>query len=102
MNTFYGSVPLASRGGEKTLHPETLEWFEQYHWPGNIRELENVIYREYLLADGSLADPHKTRTAPRSAERRGEIERRRAHLTRMNFNEAKKQAIAKFEQCYLA
>ena len=40
--------------GEKTLHPETLEWFEQYHWPGNLRELENVIYREYLLADGPL------------------------------------------------
>ena len=37
--------------GEKTLHSETIAWFDRYSWPGNIRELENLIYREYLLAD---------------------------------------------------
>jgi len=35
----------------KTFHPTTLEWFECYGWPGNIRELENWVYRELLLAD---------------------------------------------------
>src|SRR3954452_20516723 len=34
--------------GEKTLHPETVGWFDKYDWPGNIRELENLISREYL------------------------------------------------------
>ena len=53
-----------------------------------------------MLADGPLI--RIKRPTSRSAERRGGIERRHANLTRMNFNEAKKQAIAKFEQCYLA
>nr|WP_285817739.1 sigma 54-interacting transcriptional regulator [Echinimonas agarilytica] len=29
-----------------------LEHLKQYHWPGNIRELENVIEREVILAQG--------------------------------------------------
>ncbi len=30
---------------------ETMECFRSYHWPGNIRELENVIERAILLLD---------------------------------------------------
>jgi two-component system response regulator GlrR len=33
------------------LHRQTLEWFQAYGWPGNIRELENLIHREFLLSD---------------------------------------------------
>ncbi len=33
------------------LARETLGYFEQYDWPGNIRQLENVIKRAVLLAD---------------------------------------------------
>ncbi|WDD96575.1 sigma 54-interacting transcriptional regulator [Thalassomonas actiniarum] len=29
---------------------------KQYHWPGNIRELENTIHRYYLLAGGPVID----------------------------------------------
>jgi formate hydrogenlyase transcriptional activator len=31
---------------------ETLEIFQAYHWPGNIRELQNVIERAIILCDG--------------------------------------------------
>ena len=30
-----------------------LEKLKDYHWPGNIRELENVIERQVILAQGS-------------------------------------------------
>lgn len=30
----------------------TLEFMQQYHWPGNIRQLENVIRRAAILANG--------------------------------------------------
>jgi len=28
------------------FHPEVLEMFKHYHWPGNLRELSNVIERD--------------------------------------------------------
>jgi len=40
--------------GDKSLCAETIAWFDQYCWPGNIRELENLISREYLLEDGAV------------------------------------------------
>src|SRR5687767_10763063 len=36
------------------LEPDALKLLMRYHWPGNIRELENAIERAMLLADGSL------------------------------------------------
>jgi len=33
----------------KGVSPEALQVLEQYHWPGNIRELENVIERAIVL-----------------------------------------------------
>ena len=33
------------------FHPNTLDWFDQYAWPGNIRELQNTVQRASLLCD---------------------------------------------------
>src|SRR5688572_20828199 len=35
------------------LDPDALKLLMRYHWPGNIRELENAIERAMLLADGT-------------------------------------------------
>jgi len=35
-----------------TIPPETMEALIQYRWPGNIRELENVIERAVILSTG--------------------------------------------------
>jgi DNA-binding NtrC family response regulator len=35
----------------KRLHEGTLHWFCEYGWPGNVRQLENLIHREYLFCD---------------------------------------------------
>ncbi len=34
--------------------PEALALLEQYHWPGNIRELENVVERALVLGTGKV------------------------------------------------
>ncbi|MBL8600889.1 MAG: sigma-54-dependent Fis family transcriptional regulator [Myxococcales bacterium] len=39
------------------LAPEALQSMVEYAWPGNIRELENVIERCVLLADDNLIRP---------------------------------------------
>jgi DNA-binding NtrC family response regulator len=41
---------VASRGGKPpALSPEALELMRAYAWPGNIRELRNVVERAVLL-----------------------------------------------------
>ena len=37
--------------GIRRISKETLDLFEAYHWPGNIRELQNVIERAVILSD---------------------------------------------------
>ena len=34
------------------ISPEALQVLERYHWPGNIRELENIIQRAVIMSDG--------------------------------------------------
>ncbi len=36
--------------------PDAMAALEQYHWPGNIRELENVIERAIVLGSGHMLD----------------------------------------------
>jgi transcriptional regulator with PAS, ATPase and Fis domain len=36
------------------LEPEALEILQEYAWPGNIRELENMMERMILFSDGPL------------------------------------------------
>jgi len=33
---------------------QTLKLFQTYHWPGNIRELQNVIERSVILCEGQV------------------------------------------------
>jgi len=50
MNKFYS----------KEIHevdPKVLQAFEHYGWPGNIRELENLIERAYILETSSVLTP---------------------------------------------
>lgn len=42
----------ANETQQKRLEPEVLEILEEHSWPGNIRELENLIQRLVLMADG--------------------------------------------------
>jgi DNA-binding NtrC family response regulator len=44
--------------GEVTLDALAQEMLESYSWPGNIRELENVIERAVLMCDGEVRPEH--------------------------------------------
>ena len=81
----------------KTLHPDSLAWMEQYHWPGNIRELENLLYREYLLSDGPVMqiEPPKGMNLTSPA-------RRSAPSSALTFHQAKARAVESFEKSYLS
>lgn len=37
--------------------PETLEMLKAFDWPGNVRQLENTIFRAVILSDGHTLQP---------------------------------------------
>ena len=49
-----------------SIPPETMAAFQGYSWPGNIRELQNLVERAVIVSrDGMLPNPlHKKQTEP--------------------------------------
>lgn len=50
LNKFYGN-------NISQVHPEVIHAFQAYDWPGNIRELENLVERAYILETSSMLTP---------------------------------------------
>jgi formate hydrogenlyase transcriptional activator len=64
---------FGKKAGKKfrTIDKKTVKLFEAYQWPGNIRELQNVIERAVILSDGDTFSVDETwlrRDAPRFAD----------------------------------
>ena len=64
------------------IDPEALEYLRRYDWPGNIRELQNVMERAVILGQGRVRREQlpdfSTRvqaSAPNEAPRLEEVER---------------------------
>ena len=53
--------------------PEAVAILEQYHWPGNIRELENVVERAMVLGRGDMLDVEALPTTVRQPVMRDEL-----------------------------
>ncbi len=64
----YLTERYASKAGKKikNIHKRTLELFQSYDWPGNIRELQNVIERAVILCDGQTFSVDESRLQPES------------------------------------
>ena len=48
---FLGKSSSQSKHSELTIDDAVLQKFQEYDWPGNLRELDNVIERAVLLCD---------------------------------------------------
>lgn len=49
------------------LEPETLQLLKKHRWPGNIRELENVIERAFIVENSNLISPQSLPDALKAA-----------------------------------
>jgi len=82
---------------KKEIHPSMLSWMQSYDWPGNIRELENMLHRAFLLSDSriiydpSLVDFRKEQKSPYPL----------VYPLGLTFKDAKDQVIKEFEINYL-
>lgn len=45
-------------GRELTISPQVVKFFHEYDWPGNIRELQNVIEHASIVCNGSVIELH--------------------------------------------
>jgi formate hydrogenlyase transcriptional activator len=64
---------LSKRAGKKItgISNETLDLLESYPWPGNIRELQNVIERAVIVSDGERLTVDSRWLAGRSTQSPG-------------------------------
>ena len=95
---FIGEAALRYGMPRLELHPETLRWLASQPWPGNIRELQNRIQREFLMCDGPSVLIRQTTP---DLERRQKPDRRQAQPCPLNFNEAKQLTLQAFERNHL-
>ncbi len=74
----------------QTLSQGALQWLERYRWPGNIRELENVMARMAVICDSQVIEepdlPYDFALAPESVEAADEERSLRAALLAFEKN----------------
>ncbi|MFC1838126.1 sigma-54-dependent transcriptional regulator [Thermodesulfobacteriota bacterium] len=80
------------------VHPDVIDALICYSWPGNIRELENLIERAYIL---EVTPQLTTESFPT------ELFENRGHTgsvplnTSMTLSDARRRAVESFERMYL-
>jgi DNA-binding NtrC family response regulator len=96
-STFLDRLNQQSGASPVGLNDEGLATLNAYSWPGNVRELENLIQRQFILAEGGP-------TLSISAAELGLDEAATPALTAEGaeaFKVAKARAVARFEREYI-
>jgi Nif-specific regulatory protein len=99
---------LGTRRGEaaRSLAPEAERLLQAYDYPGNVRELQNILQRAVLLSGGGVIERHHLpealqtlRTAEAPAEDAAEDPG--PHEPGEGFRAAKQRVIERFERDYV-
>jgi two-component system, NtrC family, response regulator GlrR len=97
----------------KLVSADTLQWFARYAWPGNVRELENLVHREFLLADTqmlaipcpSIASETEVETSAIDHSESSEIQQSVNEIivsgAYLQYSHAKENALKAFSERYL-
>jgi DNA-binding NtrC family response regulator len=80
---------------------EALEALEQYAFPGNVRELENIVERALMLTTGNLILPQSLGLLSRSGSAERETERVAFTIEGDVFSEERDAVIAEFERQFV-
>lgn len=87
------------------LDGRSLEWLQSHSWPGNIRELENLIEREFLLSEGEpvlhMSFLGRAERRQGGSEERWNYQRAKAHVLE-DFNRRFLQQLMRFSRGNIA
>jgi transcriptional regulator with PAS, ATPase and Fis domain len=54
VNEFINNLNLKSKNSAVSLKNSYIDELKKYDWPGNIRELKNVVERDYYISEGEI------------------------------------------------
>jgi two-component system response regulator HydG len=91
LNTKYGKAI-------DRVHPGLIKDLHTYLWPGNLRELENVLERAYILETGDMLMPEHFPQGLKVGSKIDHIINNREELP---LSKARQLAIDEFERLYL-
>jgi transcriptional regulator with GAF, ATPase, and Fis domain len=80
------------------IHPQAKEALKKYSWPGNIRELENLLERAYILETSDMLTPESFPAELFEKEASSAV---LSMDTDVSLSEARRKAVLGFERQYL-
>ncbi len=80
------------------IHPQVSQALLNYSWPGNIRELENIMERAYILERSAIMVPE---SFPAELFAGQESVSRVTMDTKLTLAEVRRRAVEEVERCYL-
>lgn len=89
------------RTANKKIHPQSLHYLMQQPWTGNIRELENILLRHFLLSNETTLIIEDEMAEQVDLCSHSEQFDGPGKGSQLNFQDAKAQAINHFEEHYL-
>lgn len=81
----------------KSFSPEAKELLKAYQWPGNVREIQNMMARIYYLCSTKIIQKEDL---PKYIVKDSNIVS--SNIINLKYKEAKEQTIAEFEAEYLS
>ncbi len=86
-----------ARHGRKRLTPAAMNALVNYHWPGNIRELMNVVSHVLTFAEGEEIDVSALPTRVLGEQKHSPV----PFNEHLSFKDAKDQLLETFEREYI-
>ena len=83
---------------ETTISPDAMDFLQSYNWPGNIRELKNMVERLSILASNNRIE---VSDIPSSIVKGAGSNTSSSYVTALPFKDAKNKWLRSFEQKYL-
>lgn len=78
-----------SHGRKVTVSNQVLQLLMGYSWPGNVRQLESVIERSYVMGEEEIIGPEHIPEEVKQANKRGQVSYERFHAPLDHIIDAK-------------